>query len=57
MEKIIVEMTWEVPCKCTPVQKNLLRNKIDTFMNNIAEEFAWDEEMFSIENETEKEVK
>lgn len=57
MEKIIVEMTWEVPNKCTPAQRNLLRNKIDTFMNNIAEEFAWDEEMFSIENETNKEVK
>ena len=53
MEKIIVEMTWEVPNKCTHAQKKQLRNMIDTFMNNIAEEFGWDEETFSIEKKTE----
>jgi hypothetical protein len=57
MERIIVEMTWEVPNKCTPAQRKLLRNMVDTFMNNVAEKFAWDEEMFSIENDLEKEVK
>ena len=55
MEKIVVEMTWEVPDKCTPEQKSHLRNLVDTFMNNIAEKFAWDEETFSIENKTKKE--
>lgn len=57
MEKITVEMVWEIPGKCTPIQKRLLRSMIDTFMNNVAEEFAWDEEMFSIESKTDKEVK
>ena len=52
MERIIVEMAWEAPDKCTPVQRKQLHNMIDEFMNNIAEQFAWDEEMFSIENET-----
>ena len=54
MEKIIVEMTWEVPDKCTPTQRNHLHNMVDTFMNNVAEKFAWDEETFSIENKTEE---
>ena len=51
MERIKVEMAWEVPNKCTPVQKRQLRNMIDEFINVIAEQFAWDEEMFSIEGE------
>lgn len=55
MERIVVEMTWEVPDKCTYAQRVQLRNMIDTFMNDVAEELAWDEETFSIENKTNKE--
>lgn len=53
MEKVTVEMIWEVPNECTPEQKNQLRNMVDSFMNDVAEEFAWNEEMFSIEKEKE----
>ena len=52
MERLTVEMVWEVPNKCTSTQKKQLRNMIDEFMNVIAEQFAWDEEAFSIEGKT-----
>ena len=51
MERLTVEMVWEVPNKCTPTQRKQLRNMVDEFMNIIAEQFAWDEEAFSIEEE------
>ena len=55
VEKIVVEMTWEAFDKFTPAQRLQLYKTIDTFMNNIAEKFAWNEEAFSIKNKTEKE--
>ena len=55
MERIVVEMAWEVPNKCTYTQRVQLRDMIDTFMNEVAEKLAWDEETFSIESKTKKE--
>ena len=58
MERVVIEMAWEVPNECSIAQRNQLRDMIDTFMNNVAEKFAWDEETFSIENKSkEREIK
>lgn len=54
MEKIIVEMKWENAQKCTPQQRHKLRQEVDSFMNKIADLFEWDEETYSIENESSK---
>ena len=54
MKKVIVEMAWEIPTECSVEQRIHLHNMIDTFMNNVAEKFAWYEETFSIENKTEE---